>query len=93
MKTVKLFHLIGCPYCRQAFRALEELKAEDPAYGEVPIEQYEESRDAGVVAQHDYYYAPTMYIGMDKIYEAHPGESYEECKAQVRKVLDAARAE
>ncbi|MBQ9420413.1 MAG: glutathione S-transferase N-terminal domain-containing protein [Lachnospiraceae bacterium] len=90
MKTVKLFHLNGCPYCRQAFRALDELKKENAAYGEVPINMYEEYEDAEVVAKHDYYYAPTMYIGDDKIYEAHPGESYAECKAQVKKVLDQA---
>jgi len=51
---------------------------------------YEEYKDADVVAKHDYYYAPTMYIGDEKLYEAHPGESYAECKAQVKKVLDQA---
>ncbi len=88
MKTVKLFHLYGCPYCEQAFRAMDELKKENEAYGRIPVEMYEEYKDAEIVAQHDYYYAPTMYIGNDKIYEAHPGESYKECKAQVKKVLD-----
>ena len=93
MKEVKLFHLNGCPYCEQAFRALKELEKEDAKYGSVPISMYEEYKDAAVVAKHNYYYAPTMYIGDDKLYEAHPGESYQECKAQVRKVLDQALAD
>ncbi|MBQ7174865.1 MAG: glutaredoxin [Lachnospiraceae bacterium] len=93
MKEVKLFILNGCPYCRQAFEALGELKEEDSRYGEVPIKIYEEYNDAEVVAQHEYYYTPTMYIGNDKIYEAHPGESFAECKAEVRRVLDLAMAE
>ena len=90
MKDVKLFVLNGCPYCRQAFDALEELKAENAAYKDVPLHVYEEYKDADVVAKHDYYYAPTMYIGDEKLYEAHPGESYAECRAQVKKVLDQA---
>jgi glutaredoxin len=90
MEKVKLFVLNGCPYCAQAFRALEELKAEDKKYKDVPIVTYEENRDARIVAQHDYYYAPTMFIEDRKLYEAHPGESYAECKAQIRKVLDTA---
>ncbi len=90
MKEVKLFVLDGCPYCRQAFEALEDLKAENARYGEVPINVYEENKDPEVVAKHDYYYAPTMYIGEDKLYEAHPGESYAECRAEVKKVLDRA---
>ena len=93
MKEVKLFILNGCPYCRQAFEALEELQKEDSRYGDVPLRIYEEYSDAEEVAKHDYYYAPTMYIGDDKIYEAHPGESYAECRSQVRKVLDLAMQE
>ncbi len=90
MKEIKMFHLLGCPYCEQAFRALAELKKENPEYKKIPIQMYEENRDAAVVAQHDFYYEPTMYVGEEKLYEAHPGESYAECRAQVQKVLDAA---
>ena len=89
-KEIKLFHLNGCPYCVQAFRALDELKKENPAYADIPIVMYEEYEDADVVAQHDYYYVPTMFIGDQKLYEAHPGERYAECREQIRKVLDLA---
>ncbi len=92
MKEIKLFHLEGCPYCVQAFKALRELTAEEPAYQSIPIRMFEENKDAEVVARYDFYYEPTMYVGEDKIYEAHPGESYAECREQVKKVLDLALA-
>ena len=31
MKEILGFHLNGCPYCHNAFRAIEELQAENPA--------------------------------------------------------------
>ena len=33
---------------------------------------------------------PTLFVDGKKIYEAHPGETYEECLANVRKVFQAA---
>ncbi len=35
---------------------------------------------------------PSMFIGKEKIYEAHVGEKYDECKAHVKQVLEAAMA-
>ena len=90
MKAVKMFYLTQCPYCRQAARALAELAAEDSAYGTVAIEKIEESQEPEIANQYDYYNVPTMYVEEEKIYEAHPGESYAECKTQVKKGLDLA---
>ncbi len=71
---------------------MEELKAENGEYGKLEIQWIEEEQQpeqAKAYAQ-DYYYVPSMFVDGKKLYEAHPGESYEECKAMVQQVLDAA---
>ena len=89
MKKLTIFHLNDCPYCHNARKALAELTAETPEYGEVEVEWVEESQHPELVEGHDYYYVPTIYTGEKKLYEAHPGESYASCKAQVKAALNA----
>ena len=89
MKKIILFHLADCPYCHNAKRALEELGRENPAYKKIPIEWIEEQERPDVSAQYDYYYVPTIFVGEKKMYEAHPGESYAECKENIRRVLES----
>ena len=89
MKKITLFHLSDCPYCHNAKRALEELKKENPAYGEIEIDWIEEREQPELAEKYDYYYVPTMYVGDKKMYEAKPSESYAECKENVKAVLDA----
>lgn len=91
MNKVILFHLEHCPYCHNAKRALAELIKEEPGYGEVEIEWIEESEQAELAAQYDYYYVPTIFDGDKKLYEAHPGESYDECRKNLKAALDAVR--
>lgn len=93
MRNVIYFYMQGCPYCRQANRAIEELTAENPKYAAVPIQRVDENQHPELVKNYSYYYVPTMIVGNDKVYEARPGESYAECREQVQKVLDAALAE
>lgn len=88
MPDVKLFYLTHCPYCHNARRALEELIKEQPRYGSVAIEWIEESERPGVAEQYDYYYVPTLFAGREKLYEATPGESYEDCRRQLQAALD-----
>ena len=90
MKKVTCFYLTSCPYCRQAFRALKELIAENAEYEKVDMEWIEESDHPEISKNYDYYYVPTMFIGNAKHYEARPGESFEECKGHVKEVLDEA---
>ena len=90
MKKVTFFYLENCPYCKQARKALDELKEEDARYGTVEMDWVEESRQPDVADKYDYYSVPTMFIGEEKLYEAKPGEPYDECRANVRRVLDAA---
>ena len=82
MKKITYFHLPSCPYCKNANKAIEELRAENPEYKNIEIE---------IIANYDYHAVPCMWIGDQKIYEAHLFEKYAECKEQVRKVFEAAK--
>lgn len=92
MKKVTCFYLEKCPYCIQAKKALDELIDENPDYGSVEIDWIEESKNQEIIEQYDYYATPSMFIGHEKLYEAYLFESYEECKAHVKAVLDQALA-
>lgn len=92
MKKLTLFYLKDCPYCHNARRALRELEEENPAYASAPVEWIEESERPDCAARYDYYYVPSVFLGQDKLYEATPGERYEDCKAHMRAALDAALA-
>lgn len=83
-----LFYLEHCPYCKNAKRALAELSDENPAYGQVEIDWIEESRKPEIAAQYDYYYVPTVFFGKQKLYEAKPGETFADCKENLRAALD-----
>ena len=87
-KKVLAFYLEGCPYCKQAREALKELTAENNNYASVNIEWVEENQHPEISEQYDYYRVPTMFVDGEKIYEAHPGEKYDECKSNVKKVLE-----
>ena len=93
MKKIILFHLEDCPYCHNARRALEELKAEEPKYCEIEVEWIEESEHPEIVKNYNYYYVPTIFDGDKKLYEAKPSESYADCKKNMRAALDAACTE
>ena len=95
MKEITFFYMEQCPYCRNAERAIDELTQENPAYAGVPIRRIDEENppaDFTGYAEgiYDYYYVPTMYVGADKIYEAHPGQDFDEIKEAVRTVFEKA---
>lgn len=90
MRKVTCFYLTECPYCIQAKKALKELITENPLYGEVEIDWIEESQNPDIIDQYDYYATPSMFIGKEKLYEAYLFETYDECKAHVKAVLDEA---
>ena len=88
MKKITLIKLEGCPYCAAAFKAIDELKND---FSPPELEVIDENHQPELAGKFDdYYYVPTMYVGGKKIYEAHPGETYDECLANVRKVFEAA---
>ena len=92
MKPLTMFYLSDCGYCDRAFRALDDLYAENPAYQEIPIEKIEESEHPDVADQYNYYAVPCFFEGREKLFEAHLFMSYESIRDAVRKVLDHALA-
>ncbi len=89
-RKITVFYLNGCPYCRQARRALEELVSGDERYSALSLEWVEENEHPEISAKYDYYYVPTFFVDGVKEYEARRGESYEECRENVRRVLEGA---
>ena len=90
MKEILGFHLNGCPYCVNAFRAIEELKAENPAYADISIQWVEDQDAVELFKTHPYEYYPNLWFDHDKQYEAQPGETYAQTKAQKKAVFDKA---
>ena len=88
MKKITMIKIEGCPYCAAAYRAIDEIKKDYPP---VELEIIDEDTQPKLAKRFtDYYYVPSMYVDGKKIYEAHPGESYEDCLANVKKVFEAA---
>ncbi len=91
MKKIVLIKIQGCPYCEQAYKAIDELKSENKNFSAAEVEIVDENLQPELAEKFsDYYYVPSMFVDGKKIYEAHPGESYEECLENVRKVFQAA---
>ena len=88
MKTVEVFYLPTCPYCAKAKKAVEELKSEDEAYGRVPVKWIDESEEVDYANEHNYYHVPTVYYGRHKVFEAHPGDTYEKIREGIRDAFD-----
>lgn len=63
-----MFYLKRCPYCRQAFGFIDELKQQE-AYRNVEIELIEESEQPDIAGREDYYYVPTFYVEGEKVHE------------------------
>ncbi len=89
MKKLTIFYLENCPYCRNAKRALEELRQENAQYAKAEVEWIEESKEAELAEKFDYYYVPAAFLDGRKLYEAKPGEDYQSCKQNVQAALDA----
>ena len=53
---------------------MDELKAWDDRYRAIEMDWMEESEQPEVAERYDYYSVPTMFIGSEKLYEAHKGE-------------------
>ncbi len=92
MKALTMFYLDDCGYCAKAWKAFDELYAENPAYREIPIEKIEESRQPEIADGYDYYAVPSFFDGKKKLFEAHLFMSYEEIRDELRRVLDYALA-
>ncbi|MEM1484243.1 thioredoxin family protein [Oscillospiraceae bacterium PP1C4] len=71
-KHVKMMILETCPYCKQAFQMIEELKSKHPEYQAVKIEVIEESKEPDKIKGYQYWYVPTFFVDGEKIHEGVP---------------------
>ena len=90
MKKITMFYLGGCPYCRNARKAIEELKNEHPSFANIEIDMIEESEHPEISDNYDYDHVPCLYISRDKLYEAYPGQSYDDIKRNIQTVFTKA---
>lgn len=88
MKEIEIFYLTNCPYCKNARRAVEELCAENPAYGELKLNWIEEREQPEIADKYDYYSVPSLFYGHEKLYEAHRTHSYDVIKQRIRAAFD-----
>lgn len=72
MKEVKMMVLDTCPYCKQAFKMMEQLRKSHPEYADVKIDVIEEQREPEKTEGYDYWYVPTFFVGGKKIMEGVP---------------------
>lgn len=92
MKELEIFYLTGCPYCRHARMAVEELLAENPAYGELSLRWIEENEEKELADSRDYYRVPSIYFKGEKVYEASRGDTLDDIKQQFQAAFDRALA-
>ena len=92
MKELEIFYLTGCPYCRHARMAVEELLAENPAYGELSLRWIEENEEKELADSRDYYRVPSIYFKGEKVYEAGRGDTLDDIKQQFQAAFDRALA-
>ena len=93
MKTLTMIEMEGCPYCANAHRAMEALRAE--GYEAVQVDFIDENKEPAKTEPFagQYYYVPSIFMDGEKLYEAQPGQSYDKIYVEVKRVFDAARAD
>ena len=87
VKSIRMFILRGCPYCRSALQWQDEWIRLNPAYQRIPLEIIDESEEYALAKAHDYYLVPTWYVEGVKVHE---GAATREI---VRQVLEKALEE
>ena len=93
MKKLTMIEMAGCPYCANAHRAMEALRAE--GYEGVQVDFIDENKEPAKTEPFagQYYYVPSIFMDGEKLYEAQPGDSYDKIYAAVKRAFDAARAD
>ena len=81
MKSLKLFILDTCPYCRATLTMMDELLVGSD-YKEINVEIIEERREKQLADSYDYYYVPSIFYKEEKIHEGVLN------KEELRKILD-----
>ena len=84
MKPITMFITSWCPYCKEAYPIMDDLKEENPKFRELDIKIIDEELEPAIAKQYDYYYVPTYYVGDVK---AHEGGINKEI---IRKIFESA---
>ena len=69
MSDFKLFYLKFCPYCREVFKWIEELRVEHPEINEIELSMINERKEPELSDAYDYYYVPTFFYKDEKLFE------------------------
>ena len=88
MKKLTVFYLEGCPYCRNAVKAVKELRDETPGFATLEFDWIEERKNAGIAERYDYYNVPCVFYGDRKLYECKPGDDFYTIKRQLKKAVE-----
>lgn len=86
MKKVTVFYQPMCPFCKNAFKFIKELTAENEAFKNIEWELIDELKEPEFADKFDYYYVPTFYFEGEKIHEG--GIFKNEVKALMQSVID-----
>ena len=78
------------PILPQCNESLKELTAQE-AYQRMTAEWIYEDEHPESARGFDHYYCPSIFVDETKVYEAHPGDSYEVTAEKVREALNLAR--
>ncbi len=84
MKPVNMFVTSWCPYCKQAYSMMEDLKNKNPEYADIEVKIIDEELQPEIAKQFDYYYVPTYFVDGVKVHEGVPSIDI------VRKVFEEA---
>ncbi len=86
MKKLQIFYQEQCPFCKRAFRYIDELKDENDAFRPIKPQCIEETIEADYADSFDYFYVPTFYVDGKKVHEG--GITKEEVKEILNSVLE-----
>ena len=53
MKSILMFEMASCPYCREARRFMQAVLAEHPEYAAIDVEIVDETRDRTRAMKYD----------------------------------------
>ena len=82
-----MFYQPMCPFCKKAFKFIEELQAENEAFRSIELKKIDELQEPELANRYDYYYVPTFYDEKGK--KLHEGGIYkEEMRGLLQSVID-----
>ena len=89
MKKITVIKIEGDPYCAQIRDILDKLTFE---YSKVEVEVVDARIQPESVEQFKgkYRHVPSIFMDGQKLYESHPGESFEDCLEGFRKAFKTA---